>query len=183
MSWVATYTGQVVDLVNPQPESIKIEDIAHALSQICRYTGHTKEFYSVGYHTLLAYDLARKHGHSDRVLLLILMHDFSEYVLGDVSRPLKDLLPEYKVLEEKMMDCIYRAFDVAPPDMWENAIIKYYDNALLACEVYEYMANPELYGVGITDNVEFIKPSDNAVSTGLKSEFEIVLSRYKEKVS
>lgn len=183
MSWVATYTGEVVDLVNPQPESIKIEDIAHALSQICRYTGHTRFHYSVGYHTLLAYELAEEHGHSDRILLLILMHDFSEYVLGDVSRPLKELLPEYKILEERMMDCIYKAFDVEPPDFYEEYTVKQYDNFLLASEVHELMAKPELYEVTVSDPVSIYTPNNTVVSYNLKKEFNSVLSRYKKKVS
>lgn len=183
MSWVATYTGQVVDLANPQPESIKIEDIAHALSQICRYTGHTKEFYSVGYHTLLAYETAKKHGFDDRILLLILMHDFSEYVLNDISRPLKDLLPEYVILENRMMDCIYKAFDVEPPSDFEKEIVKNYDNFLLSNEIYRYMSKPELYNVPAFQVIRFENISNESVAQALEIEFKWVLAKYKEKAS
>jgi hypothetical protein len=79
-----------------QPE-FKIEDIAHALARICRYNGHSREFYSVAQHCCLV---------SDRLPSALrfpgLMHDAAEAYLGDMTAPLKLYLPAYMVMEEKM---------------------------------------------------------------------------------
>ena len=52
-TWIQTYTGRAFDLLDPRPEQIDPLDIAHALSQICRFTGHVREFYSVAQHSVL----------------------------------------------------------------------------------------------------------------------------------
>lgn len=93
--WITTFTGLQVDLENPLSKQICLEDIAHALSNICRFNGHVKEFYSVAQHCCLMTEYAywtEKLG--QRVFLLrdILMHDAEEAYIGDISRPLKALL-------------------------------------------------------------------------------------------
>ena len=55
--WIQTFTGKRMYPLDPKPEDICIEDIAHALSNICRFTGHTKKFYSVGEHSINCLDL------------------------------------------------------------------------------------------------------------------------------
>ena len=183
MSYVVTYTGRIVDLANPSPEQIHIDDISHALSQVNRYTGHTRVPYSVGYHTLLCHLEAVRRGESNRILLLLLMHDFSEYVLNDLSRPLKDLLPEYMVLEDNMMTTIYEAFNVSPPTVDELTVVKFYDNKLLSNEIGHYMASPELYSIKVNNDVFFIDNiSPKVVAKELKDAFLRTLEIYhKEK--
>ena len=93
--WIETYSGLKFDFLNPDVNSIRIKDIAHALSNICRYTGHTKEFYSVAQHSVYVADCVLKED-----ALAGLLHDATEAYLTDISKPLKVLLPRYCELED-----------------------------------------------------------------------------------
>src|SRR4051812_3444740 len=96
MTWIRTASGQKVSLKKPEPATLLLEDIAHALSNICRFAGHTARFYSVAEHSVLA----SRHIGDARFALAALMHDASEAYLGDVSRPLKRMLgPRYSNME------------------------------------------------------------------------------------
>lgn len=83
LSSITTSTGRFVDLLHPKPEMVAIEDIAHALSKINRFTGHTSRPYTVADHCLLASYM----GIGGR--LACLLHDAAEAYLGDVASPLK----------------------------------------------------------------------------------------------
>jgi len=85
---IVTYTGKLFDLLNPVPEMVCIEDIAHSLSLICRYTGHTKEFYSVAQHCTLMAECTQLFGNP----LARLLHDAAEAYIGDMSSPWKQML-------------------------------------------------------------------------------------------
>lgn len=80
---IQTYSGQLVDYLNPQPETIKIEDIAKALSNECRFGGQSRFHYSVGQHSILACGLAPKH-----LKLEALLHDAEEAYIKDLPSPL-----------------------------------------------------------------------------------------------
>ena len=58
-NWFQTKTGKLVDVQNPTPDIVDLEDIAHALSMTCRYAGHCREFYSVAEHSVLVVTLGR----------------------------------------------------------------------------------------------------------------------------
>src|SRR5437764_5017626 len=90
--WIMTYTGKNFHLLNPQPDEVDRVDIAHALSNVCRFTGHTKDFYSVATHSILCAEQARKDGMSAKIQLYCLLHDGSETYLADVNAPLKAIL-------------------------------------------------------------------------------------------
>jgi len=101
-----TVSGQVVDLHKPTPEMIHIEDIARALSKICRFGGHTRKFYSVAQHSVLVSNLLPP------VLMLDgLLHDATEAYVGDVIKPLKVLISDvYDKIEERFACAIARKF-------------------------------------------------------------------------
>ena len=84
---ITTYTGKVFDFLNPKPEMVCIEDIAHALANICRYTGQVKQFYSVAQHSVL---MANADLPGDP--LVRLLHDSAEAYIGDMASPWKKLL-------------------------------------------------------------------------------------------
>ena len=126
LPWIQTYTGKKFDFINPNVDSVCIEDIAHALSNICRYTGHTKEFYSVAQHSVLAADNV-----PDEDNLTALLHDATEAYLTDISKPLKTLLPQYRELEDKVYKVIAKKFGL--PDKLP-ASVKKADLRLLATE-------------------------------------------------
>lgn len=109
-SVMQSYTGKLIDLANFTPEDVRLPDIAHALSQINRYTGHTIRPYSVAEHCVTVSRLCQPE-HA----LWGLMHDASEAYLGDVSRPLKSLLPDYRVLEQGVQRIIAQAFHLPWP--------------------------------------------------------------------
>jgi 5'-nucleotidase len=107
-AWIITYTGLKFYHLNPQPEMIRIEDIAHSLSQLCRWTGHTKFFYSVAQHSVYASLVCKP-----EYAFACLMHDAAEAFLGDMNRPLKHFTaagPAYLQIEEKIEAVIFRKF-------------------------------------------------------------------------
>ena len=85
---ITTYTGLHFDPVEPDENLIKIKDIAHALSMICRANGHTKIFYSVAQHSIACAKEASQQGLSKELVLGCLLHDASEAYLSDVTRPI-----------------------------------------------------------------------------------------------
>jgi len=97
MSWMQTYSCKRFDPICPRAEDIDIRDIAHALSQICRFGGHCREFYSVAQHCVhvaeivAAYDKAP----SDDLRAWALLHDAAEAYVGDIVRPIKSQLYFY----------------------------------------------------------------------------------------
>ncbi len=105
--WIQTYTGRKFWPLDPRPEDVDIEDIAHALSNQCRFSGHTRRHYSVAQHSLLV-----SHHVPDEHKLWALLHDASEAYLQDVSTPVKRMaeMQPYRVAEGRCMLAICRAF-------------------------------------------------------------------------
>jgi hypothetical protein len=139
---VLTYTGTFLDPLNPDPDDIKFDDIAHALAFICRYTGHSAKFYSVAEHSVRISELLEEREFPKEVLLQGLLHDASEAYLGDISYPIKhqsdvgDLFREY---EDKLMGIIFKKFDLPWPPTEE---IKWADKVLLHTEQRDLMPYP-----------------------------------------
>lgn len=129
---IQTFTGKVIDLGLVTEEDIDIVDIAHALSLINRYTGHTVVPYSVAQHSIHVSKLV-----ADEHALWGLLHDASEAYLGDVSRPLKSMLPDYKRLEEMVQRAIADRFALGWPIPSE---VKAADNVALMAEKRDLMA-------------------------------------------
>tara|TARA_R110000796_G_scaffold134681_1_gene250463 strand:- start:1745 stop:2371 length:627 start_codon:yes stop_codon:yes gene_type:complete len=116
--YIETYTGLRVFFGDIKKEIISIHDIAHSLSQICRFTGHTKEFYSVAQHSVLVAD-AQTTLPEKRAGLL---HDASEAYVNDLPSPLKACvdLGDYKNLENRFHAVInkkYRINDGMTPNI------------------------------------------------------------------
>ena len=98
-AWIQTYTGGKFHLLAPRQEEINIVDIAHALSMMCRFTGHVRRFYSVSEHSWHASYLVPKQD-----ALWALLHDASEAYMADMNRPLKHFTaigPAYLKVEKK----------------------------------------------------------------------------------
>lgn len=103
-------SGHLFWPLDARETEIHIEDIAHALSHLCRFTGHTRSFYSVAQHSVLVSKLCP----SD-VRLYGLLHDAAEAYLGDVSRPIKHsgAFEQYRRAERKLQALIYHRFGLA----------------------------------------------------------------------
>jgi 5'-deoxynucleotidase YfbR-like HD superfamily hydrolase len=110
MSYITTVTGKHFYPLNPNQQDIDIEDIAHALSLICRANGHFKHFYSVAQHSIACAEEASARGYSLEVILGCLLHDASEAYLCDVTRPVKKHIPAYLQAEEKLQSVIWEHF-------------------------------------------------------------------------
>ena len=119
---IRTYpTRMMIDLEHPDPMMILIEDIAHSLSMTCRYAGHCRDFYSVAEHSLLVESLGQGRVVQKRQLMAYLLHDASEAYLGDVTSPLKSLLPNYRDLEQRWDAAIRDRFGLpADADTWRG---------------------------------------------------------------
>ncbi len=103
--FIQVYSGRQFWPMDPRPDEIHIEDIAHSLSLQCRYAGHCERFLSVAEHsTLMARHLAAKH--APEVAMWALLHDASEAYLVDVPRPVKPYLTGYKDAEARIMDAV-----------------------------------------------------------------------------
>ena len=85
--WMLTATGHRFFLNDPRPEDIHIEDIAHALANICRFGGHSRTFYSVAEHSILVAEILRQDSQPRHVIFAGLMHDAAEaYVVTSSAR-------------------------------------------------------------------------------------------------
>jgi len=129
--WIETYTGKLFYPLEPDIELIDIIDIAHALSMICRFNGHSDRFYSVAQHSVIVSNLA-----TPKNKLIGLLHDASEAYLTDVPRPLKPFLPDYYVWEDVLTDMIFTKFGIPDTDP-ENRIpneIHIIDNDIVLTE-------------------------------------------------
>ena len=129
--YITTYTGLHMEPTQPDPNLIQIEDIAHALSLICRGNGHVSTFFSVGQHCLLAAREALGRGLSSRMALACLLHDAGEAYLSDVPRPLKRCLEQYSRYEDQLLEAIYEKYLGTPLTAREQAELKKIDDDLL----------------------------------------------------
>lgn len=157
---MVTFSGLYINPVNPNPEKIKIEDIAHALSQLCRFGGHTNQFYSVAQHCCHVHDFMRDHFDcSENQKLAGLLHDAAEAYLVDLPRPVKGQIPQYKEIEYNLMQVIFRKFGVTESED-THVLVKQADDAVLRSEAESFMPNggKEWDWEGI-DNRGFVIPS------------------------
>jgi 5'-deoxynucleotidase YfbR-like HD superfamily hydrolase len=100
-NWIQTFTGRQFWPLDPRPEDIELLDIAHALANKCRYTGHTRSFYSVAQHSVLVSEIVpAADAHWG------LLHDASEAYLPDVARPVKRELAGFQEIENRLMGCV-----------------------------------------------------------------------------
>lgn len=132
--WMQTASGGVFWPMDPRPEEIEICDIAHALSNLCRYAGHCRQFYSVAQHSVLV-----SHAVPREDALWGLLHDASEAYLADVPRPVKPFLPGYAEAEARVMAAVCARFRL-PLEMPES--VAHADKAILADEMAQLMASP-----------------------------------------
>ena len=100
-NWIQLHDGQVFDYDELSAEALTIDNIANALSKLCRFAGHVTRFYSVAEHSVYVSEHVPK-----KMRLAALLHDASESVLVDVPRPLKRMLPKYLDIEAKVMGLI-----------------------------------------------------------------------------
>jgi len=145
---IRTASGALVDLMNPQPSDIDFRDIAHALSQICRFTGHTAFFYSVGQHSLQMVDIVSRQAEP-----YALLHDAHEAFVNDLASPLKRAMVKkaddganaYLAIRESFDAAIFIAAGLQYPMPTEiRDEIKEADALLLAAEQIKLMHSADI---------------------------------------
>jgi 5'-deoxynucleotidase YfbR-like HD superfamily hydrolase len=113
-AWQRMQSGRRLDLLDPSPLDIEIEDIAHGLARVARWNGQTlgAHIFSVAQHTLLVDAIARRRTQLDaRARLAILLHDAPEYVIGDMITPFKAVIGDaYKAVEGRLLAAIHLRF-------------------------------------------------------------------------
>ena len=128
---MTTYSGRKFDPMQMTPGDVYIEDIAHALSLLCRGGGQLTYFYSVGQHSLNCAAEAKARGWSKRQQLACLLHDASEGYISDIIRPVKIYLTNYLEIESKIMGTILTHFGLDDLTEEENLRWKQIDDEIL----------------------------------------------------
>ena len=118
-AWQRMLSGRRLDLLDPAPADIAVEDIAHGLARVARWNGQTNgaHIFSVAQHTLLVEAVARaRNPRLDRMLrLAVLFHDAPEYVIGDMISPFKAVIGDaYKAVEARLLRAIHLRFGPPP---------------------------------------------------------------------
>ena len=133
---IETFSGILFDLENPKSTDIRLVDIAHALSATNRFAGHCKQPYSVAQHSVLC----SLHSSEPRWSLC---HDTAEAYVGDMTRPLKQMLGKaYREIEQRILYAIGIYFKLPPYEEYA-AEIKKIDNRLLVTEKRDLMPDNE----------------------------------------
>ena len=148
--WMQTYARVPFEPLQPVPDQIRIEDIAHALSMICRFGGHSRDFYSVAEHSLLV-----SYACDPKDALAGLLHDAAEAYVGDLIRPIKHLpqLYAYREAEDRLLAMILHREGLAPELPWS---VHRADDAVLALE----RDHPRVIGGAIQEWAPLPEPPD-----------------------
>ena len=142
--WLQTFTAKRFYPMAPRSEDVDIRDIAHGLSQICRFSGQCRDFYSVAEHSVIvAGQVALKAPSDYWQQLRALLHDASEAYLLDIPRPVKLLIPNYKEAENRVSLVIAEALHI-PGEGKDTELINSIDKKIVADEVIALMSNPDL---------------------------------------
>lgn len=159
-------SGNYFNLLAPDESEFTILDIAHALSNLCRFNGHTREFYSVAQHSVLVSQIVPFEDQMSG-----LMHDAAEALVGDMVRPFKNILPDYRVIEKSVEDAVLKRFDISTIP----ASVTHADLILLATERRDLLPHDDRQWALLTG----ITPLDARIEpwTPTRAEFEF-LNRY-----
>lgn len=136
MTWIETWTGRLIYPLDPKPDQICFEDIAHGLSHQCRYNGLSK-FYTVAEHSVHLANWCLQGGvkaSREITALHALLHDAAEAYLPDVPSPIKPLFPEFKKFEDRLQGVILIALGVRPICPWGKKAIGIADKRILINE-------------------------------------------------
>jgi hypothetical protein len=180
-AWQRMLSGRRLDLLDPSPKDIEIEDIAHGLARVARWNGQTLGDYafSVAQHALLVEEIATatQPDLTRRWQLAALLHDAPEYVVGDLISPFKAAVGlNYKAFEVKLLEAIHRRFGLPPtlPDRIAMAIkaadrvAAFYEATGLAgfteTEANRYFGVPRGVPASLRARLERLEPMPSALA-------------------
>lgn len=133
-TWIQTVSGRKFWPLNPKASDVYIEDIAHALSMTCRYSGHCSEFYSVAQHSVLMSRYIEA-----PYKLWALLHDASEAYIADIARPVKSHIVGYAGIEAGIMVAVCERFGLS---VVQPQRVKDVDTSILLDERAQLMKTP-----------------------------------------
>jgi 5'-deoxynucleotidase YfbR-like HD superfamily hydrolase len=163
--WILTATGARWYLTDPDPDDVDLHDIAHALSNICRFGGHTRKFYSVAEHSLRVFKAMKEAGCGPTLCLWGLLHDAPEAYLGDVVRPLKYSMPIYRAWEGQTEAVIWHGLKIPLPTPEGWRVVKMFDDVLLMTERRDIMfQNGHEWSCKAEPLQELIEPWESSVA-------------------
>lgn len=145
MTWIMTHTGVKFFPLEPKVSDVCLEDIAHALSNMCRFNGHCKKFYSVAQHSVLVTEYLIDEFEDTSIALAGLFHDAAEAYLPDLCRPIKSAWDEFVEIESRLFEIICIALRIPwcfSPD--HNNAIKTADDVLLSTELRDLLSFVDL---------------------------------------
>jgi uncharacterized protein len=191
-AWQRMLSGRRLDLLDPSPLDVEIEDIAHGLARVARWNGQTKgnAIFSVAQHCVLVADIvdAIAPQTSLQARLMVLLHDAPEYVIGDMISPFKAVIGEsYKEVEARLLAAIHLRFGlptVTPHPV--RSLIKRADR------IAAFFEATELAGFSVEEARHFFgdprplpKPlrADGLAPVSAQRAEEDYLSRFSELVS
>jgi hypothetical protein len=132
---IETRSGKGINLLDPDPDSLTIEDIAHGASNQCRFGGHVKQFYSVAEHSLLCAHLARDLDIEKQ--RSIFLHDAHEAYLGDIPTPIKRMLSGFTEIVDLFDQALVKRFDLEAG--FDFSELKAIDHLALSIEAKDLM--------------------------------------------
>ena len=147
MEHITTFMGEDFMPLAPNVTQIHIEDIAHALSLMCRANGHIVRFFSVAQHSINCANEAKARNFPTKIQLACLLHDASEAYLSDITRPVKAHLPQYMEVEKRLQDMIYSEFlggllseeEYDHVRQIDDIMLKYEFDALMGKKVFDHL--------------------------------------------
>lgn len=180
-AWQRMLSGRRLDLLDPSPSDIAIEDIAHGLARVARWNGQTlgEHAFSVAQHALLVSDIAAalEPDTERRWLLAALLHDAPEYVVGDLISPFKAAVGlDYKAFEVRLLEAIHRRFGlpgrlpapVGAAIKQADRVAAYYEATVLAGfaldEAARYFGQPEGLPDALALELEALAPQPTAAA-------------------
>lgn len=165
-AFIGAYRGRKFWPLDPRVEDVDMVGVAHALSQICRFNGHTNKFWSIAQHSILVAEILKSYmGYADdyRIRLLGLLHDASEAYISDLLRPFKQEVNGYKEIEANVEKVILECCGIFNANETEWGIVKRADNYALALEATELVEADEEWNVlnfwedGLTEFKKYVK--------------------------
>lgn len=133
-----TFCGSKMDLNNFDATGMTIEEIARGLGNLCRYNGQVKEFYSVAEHSVILSRYFQIQGEGLSLQRHALMHDAAEAFIGDIVYHLKAMMPDFKEMEGRILDSIYKEFNLQPTEE-EEKLLHEADRCICIDEMYHLM--------------------------------------------
>lgn len=176
---ITTRSGRQVSLLNPQYSQIDIGDIAHGLAYQCRFNGHTSRFYSIAQHSLMVASIL-----PDHLKMAGLLHDAAEAYVGDVVQPLKVLLPDYQMYENRFTQVIGQRFNV---NLYHHPEVKQADLIALATEKRDLLPREKctwdlLKGIKPLERLTLPMTAEHSEETFMRVFMDLLASRQRRTI-